>query len=270
MKETLFLLKDEKDANQLYLFLLAANYHGQVLKNNHQVKIVSSKKETETLIVELIYPFIIDLFVPRIAKKILKQSYYYEDGEIEQIIPYVLSVSPLSKSLHSRLNFSLYERLTYLLHNQYLASIIDMTELYETLFEKEESWIEIVGYGIEEWQVELSFQEKMNDMRQYVLHRKSKYSAITIYLNDHVTFFDEDGRLIEEAELRQFQKNVITSPFEEYEHSFLVSTLLSMAPRKIDVYASNEHLHTLYWLLNIFQEKMRLHSDKQFPYKIAE
>lgn len=35
-----------------------------------------------------------------------------------------------------------------------------MEHLYLTLFQNEDAWLEIVGYGIEEWQFELNFQEK--------------------------------------------------------------------------------------------------------------
>lgn len=267
MKDTLFLFRDEKDANQFYLFVLSSNIDGQVIINGNEVKLSFEEKKTQARLIELIYPFIIDLFVPRISKQILREKFYYHDDEIDQIVPFILSICSVSKMLHSNLTFSLYEQLVYYWYEN--QTVINMEDLYKQLFEEEESWLEIVGYGIEEWQFELSFQEKMNEIRHYVFHKKSKIPNIIIYLSDHIAFFDANGQVIREETLNKYQtKNV--PRFDEYNHSFLVSTLLSIAPDRIEVYASNEHMHTLYWLLNIFQEKMTLYSEEQFPFKLVK
>ncbi|MGM8215566.1 sporulation protein YtxC [Bacillaceae bacterium W0354] len=270
MKETLFLFKDEKDANQFYLYVLAKKFNGQVSTSGREVILSTDRMIKQTKFIELIYPFIIDLFVPRIARQLLQQKYYYEADEIDQIVPFVLSICSVSKTLHSNLSFSLYERLIYYLYEHQLQATIDMDHLYDELFVKEESWQEIVGYGIEEWQFELSFQEKMYEMRQYVFQKEAQLPRIVIHLDDNISFYYEDGQIIREDVLKQYQNTSTAPPFEQYEHSFLVSTLLSIAPERIDVYASNDHMHTLYWLLNIFQEKMNLYPETQFPYKIAE
>ncbi|TFB24992.1 hypothetical protein E3U55_00965 [Filobacillus milosensis] len=270
MKETLFLFQDEKDANQFYLFVLASTFNGNVQINGSEVRISNYSMLKQTSLVDLIFPFIVNYYVPRISNYLLKNTYYYHDDEIEQIIPFVLSVSSISKELHTDLSFSLYERLIYYLYTHQTRGLVDMKHLYLSLFQNEEAWIEIVGYGIEEWQFELNFQDKMNDIREYVFKRKPKLPKVVVNIKEDIRFFDSHGQPIREEVLKHFRRVSGTTVIEEYDQSKLVSTLLSIAPQQIDVYASNEHIHNLYWMMSIFQERMKLFPLEQFPFKFVE
>ncbi|GEL76829.1 sporulation protein YtxC [Tenuibacillus multivorans] len=270
MKDTLFLFQNEQDANQFYLFVLASTFNGNAEINGNEVRISNFSAVKQTSMVDLIYPFVVNYYVPRISSYLLKNVYYYQEDEIEQIVPFVSSVTSISKELHSDLSFSLYERLIYYLYSHQTRGQINMKHLYLTLFQNEDSWIEIVGYGIEEWQFEMNFQEKMNDIRQYVMNRKPKLPQVIVYIQEGVRFYDSHGQPIREEVLKHFRKVSGPSVIDEYDQSKLISTILSISPEQIDVYASNDHLHTLYWMMNIFQERMKLYPVEQFPFKIVE
>lgn len=270
MKETLFLFQDEKDANQFYLFVLASTFNGDVRIKGSEVRLSGYNKLKQTSLVDLIFHFIVNFYVPRVSNYLLRNAYYYHEDEIEQIVPFVLSVSSISKELHTDLSFSLYERLIYYLYTHETRGVVDMEHLYLTLFQNEDAWLEIVGYGIEEWQFELNFQEQMNDIRHYVFKKKPKLPKVIVNIKDRIRFFDSHGQPIREEVLAHFRKVSGTSVIEEYDQTKLISTLMSIAPQQIDVYASNDHMHTLYWMMNIFQERIKLFPVEQFPYKIVE
>ncbi|RPF55405.1 sporulation protein YtxC [Aquisalibacillus elongatus] len=269
MKETLFLFQDEKDAN-LFYSSMSEVFDGTCDIKGSEVRLSHANMDKQSWLADFIFPFIVNYYVPRISSYLLKNTYYYHDDEIEQIIPFVLSVSSISKELHTDLSFSLYERLIYYLYTHQTRGLIDMKHLYLTLFQNEENWIEIVGYGIEEWQFELNFQEKMNDIREYVSKKKPKLPKVVINIKEAIRFYDSHGQPIREEVLKHFRKVSGTTTLEDYDQSKLISTLISIAPQQIDVYASNDHMHTLYWMMNIFQERVKLFPVEQFPFKLVE
>ncbi|WP_238378780.1 sporulation protein YtxC [Halalkalibacillus sediminis] len=256
----------EKEANQFYFYVLNTEFNGKVFLKGHSVQLRDFHVLKKTSLIDLIYPYILESYVPKISEKILMDTYYYQRDEVEQIIPFITSICETTKLLHSRLRFSLYERLIYFLYGYMQRSEVDMGRLYAELFEHEESWKEIVGYGIEEWLYELHFQEKMHELRQYLKNEPPAIDSVTVYLDGSAVFYDRNGQIIEPTHFNnQFRFNVL-----DHEYPEVLSSLLSIAPEEVNLYTANEQMHLVYFLLNVFQEKVKLFPIEQFPYKIKE
>lgn len=262
VKETAFLFRNEQEARQFYLYLLAANFKGQIRLDENFVWLSNFLFVKRTSLVDLIFPFILEAYVPKISQKILRDTYYFDDDEIEQIIPFVVSLSTAPKMLHSELNDSLYEKLVHFIYGQDDVTKVNMDYMYNELFLREDDWLEIVGFGIEEWQDELHFQDRMEQLRSFIDGQEPYYNHVTVYYKNEALLFDDHGKLI--------QDQLITSastPFQEImDQTKVIGKLLAIAPERVDVYASNDRIHEIYSVMNIFQERVYLYPINQFPY----
>ncbi|WP_188206382.1 sporulation protein YtxC [Alkalibacillus aidingensis] len=262
MKETSFLFRNDHEANQFNLYLITTE-HGGIANIDSRTITLPNYQFNRTSLIDFIYPFILDVYVPRIAQKILQEAYYFDQREVEQIIPYVISLSTTPKILHSEFKHSLYERLVQFIYHLEDLTEINMNEIYQQLFLLEDDWFEIVGYGIEEWKEEMLFQDRMHQLRTYIEDQEPFFSHVIVYYRNHPILFRQNGQII--------QDHIISSasiPFQEQmDQSKVISKLLAIAPEKVDVYASNGKVHEIYSLMNIFQERIRLYPIEQFPFQ---
>ncbi|GAA0456437.1 sporulation protein YtxC [Alkalibacillus silvisoli] len=262
MKETSLVFKNEYEAKQFYLYLMTVNFKGNVHAYENTVWLSNNLFVKRTSLVDLIFPYILDTYVPRISQKILREAYYFDDDEIEQIIPFVVSLSTAPKMLHSELNDSLYERLVHYIFNQENTTSLEMEHLYEQLFSQEGDWYEIVGFGIEEWQGELHFQDRMEQLRSFIDGQEPYYEHVIVYYKQDAILFEGNGKLIQDQILSS-----ATTPFQEImDQTKVIGKLLAIAPNRVDVYASNDRIHEIYSLMNIFQERVCLYPINQFPH----
>ena len=267
MKETSFLFRELKEAKQFYFFLLGRLQTDQLTMSNQTITIRTDSPDSPIELVELIYPFILEHYGTKISHFILEKHFYFEKEERDQIITYIVTLSSTPKFVHSQFQYSLYERLVQFLYEE-SDELISVDKMYQQLFIQDHNWVELVGFGIEEWKQELIYQEKMYELRSQLDIYASVYDKVIVLL-DHQqepVVMDKQARVIGDNSLLDGKYRFTQETEDMLKHAEVLRKLLLINPEKIIVYTTKNQTHNLYAIMNVFQEKVEIRSLENFPF----
>nr|WP_289036824.1 sporulation protein YtxC [uncultured Allobacillus sp.] len=267
MKETSFLFRELKEAKQFYFFLLGKLQTDQLTMSNQTITVQSDTTVSPVELVELIYPFVLEHYGTKISHFILEKQFYFEKEERDQIIPYIVTLSATPKFVHSQFQYSLYERLVQFLYEE-SNELISFDKMYQQLFLQDHNWVELVGFGIEEWKQELIYQEKMNELRGQLDIYANVHDKVIVVL-DHQqepVVMDKHARLISNDVLLESKYRFTQETEDMLKHAEVLRKLLLINPEKIIVYTDKNQTHNLYAIMNVFQEKVEIRSLGKFPF----
>jgi len=126
--------------------------------------------------------------------------------------------------------------------------------------------IHYVGLAIDEFKREEEHQAFINTVREYVIKKEPNIPLIHVLEGNPFRYYSESGRLLSKFELHALIKKeplyLIGLPQDEWN----LAPLVAMAPKAIKMYVGDSSDPQTQTVINVFQERVTVHSSSDFPY----
>jgi len=122
-----------------------------------------------------------------------------------------------------------------------------------------------VELSLDEYRMEQEYQMFIQTLREFLSDREPKIKQLHIlFMDDVITFFDEDFTEIRRAELSKMvdRKLLINHPI--YIDSSTIAPLLSIAPLRIFIYSEDPDQPIIRTISNIFEERIIIEKPLAF------
>lgn len=129
---------------------------------------------------------------------------------------------------------------------------------YEILFQ-------LIETAIDEYKMEQEYQSFIQTLRELLVKRESKLVCLHLLYQDQIfRFFNENFTELtpEEIKLLLDRKLIVHQPI--YIDSSIIVPLVSIAPKVIHLYSNDVDHNIIQSILNIFQERVKIFSRKEF------
>ncbi|WP_179298857.1 putative sporulation protein YtxC [Evansella halocellulosilytica] len=198
----------------------------------------------------------------------VKEGFYYEDPyEVEAIVDYAKQLF-LKENEHVPLNLSfrkwqhdIFELFYQFIHQSMLFSFDSFLRF--RLRKKKEELVEVVEKAIDEYKLEHEYQLMIAACRDYLRDHPPRIHTIHLLLDKTIDMYDHLGKKISENQLRKWCSNDLSFeaplPFSQW----IISPVVSIAPKKLIIYPNYEHDGIIQTLLTIFEERVEIRSDKR-------
>lgn len=124
--------------------------------------------------------------------------------------------------------------------------------------------------AIDEYKLEQEYQMFVETLRQQVSSRKSRLSCLHLVFNDSCIFYDEKGQRLKQEKLVQYIEEELLSQKDVYIDSNVMAPLLSIAPKKIHLYAKEQDHNMIVTIQNVFQERVQLYTLHEFEKNVKK
>ena len=132
-----------------------------------------------------------------------------------------------------------------------------------------EDLINYVGLAIDEFKREEEHQSFINTVREYVIKKEPNIPLIHVLEGNPFHYYSETGSLFSKLELHVLMKKeplyLIGLPQDEWN----LAPLVAMAPKEIKIYVDDSSNPKAQTIINVFQERVTLHSFRDFPYFLS-
>ncbi|WP_027964289.1 sporulation protein YtxC [Halalkalibacillus halophilus] len=247
MDKIVFLVKDQQQARALIPYI----HKHEVVRSGLYLYVNAGES---LQLINQIYQYVIQQWVPNQARKIFTDTYYYDQAEMEDLLPYVKEVISSAKQLHSSITETLYERVVY--YSRVLSSdgMLSLRKLEERLFDYWDAWPEIIGFAIESYQGEATFQATMDDARKFIQAQPFYYKEVHVFLENDYSIYNENGQKITEEELDRLPVPLTSYPTQ----STLLQDLIKLKPESVVIHTSESFSHELHAIWSIFEERTKI------------
>lgn len=216
----------------------------------------------------LIHVFIL-FRLPKLARNILKENYYYEnEDEINHIIPILQSImkNPLSYGTQTERKTvqQFYAILEENLKNESYISFPSYFEQREWEFYPD--LVDITGYAIDEWKREEDYQEYVHILRNYIKNKESKLNRLFITYDQDFQLYQDNGKHLSHQDLKTLLVNETLHFIDLFALDFQMSAIISIAPMEIHLFTNNPFDPKIVTLQNLYQENAFLYPIKKFPF----
>ncbi|MGV3463922.1 MAG: putative sporulation protein YtxC, partial [Heyndrickxia sp.] len=136
-----------------------------------------------------------------------------------------------------------------------------------TKFRLKEYYEQIIVYvelAIDEYKMEQEYQVFIQMLRDYLQSRDAKLEVVRIYFDQHSIFYNEQYQEITKNEISNLLDRRLLTNHPIYIDSVTIAPLLSIAPKKIYLYADSFDNGLIRTLKNIFEERIILVKKELF------
>jgi putative sporulation protein YtxC len=206
---------------------------------------------------------------------IIESMFYFTDEEEQQqILMIARSILEGDRNdLPSLVPF--FNRYAYI-YEAFANSLEEETNFYYDPFltfrlrDYGEMLIDCVEIAIDEYMLEQEYQNMIEDFRQYVQTKPSKYNEIYVVHDGTFSFYDQHFRKLAKDEvLFHLQEELIFEHSIELE-DMVISPLVSMVPNIVHVFSDQPDHGVVVTIQAIFQERMKLYPYHHYEKKRLE
>ncbi|WP_207767802.1 putative sporulation protein YtxC [Heyndrickxia camelliae] len=203
------------------------------------------------------------------VKEILREYFFYKEEEeqnniLEIVIEMFNGDRPELTSIIGGIDEEeMIRRAVFTLLEQYDTVSIDSLAKFR-LKEYYEQIIVYVELAIDEYKMEQEYQVFIQMLRDYLQNRDAKLEVVRIYFDQHSIFYDEQFQEITKNEISNLLDRRLLTNHPIYIDSVTIAPLLSIAPKKIYLYADSFDNGLIRTLQNIFEERILLENKDQF------
>lgn len=202
-------------------------------------------------------------------RTILAENFYYRDPhEQNEIMQIALSIIqgqkkdlPVQIDEQKDLEKIDQELWDVLKHNSSFSFDAFITFRLRFYLEKMNRLIEI---AIDEYKLEQDYQMYLQYLRDYLQKRKPLMKQLWVVDDGHFLFFDDKRRKLGKEELEIMMDRNLLFSHPIYVDSHTIAPLLSIAPERIHLYTDHPDAAIVKTLINIFEEKISIHTRKDF------
>lgn len=236
---------------------------------------IQESRYIDKVVIPVFMQYIINAKQDEWISAILKDKFYYEEREERNQILHMahsilkgkrkglidapskergkeLVLSSLQGWMHDTMSFSFgaYIRFRLRKYNEFLYRTAEM--------------------AIDEYKLEQEYQMFVETLRQQVSIRKSRLSCLHLVFNDSCIFYDEKGRRLKQEKLVQYIEEELLSQKDLYIDPNVMAPLLSIAPKKIHLYAKEQDHNMIVTIQNVFQERVQLYALHEFEKNVTK
>jgi len=231
--------------------------------------LINFPQNTNECIKQILIPVLIHFIISQKEHKwirsILHTSFYYEEDEIQQILPIAQSLlRGRRKSVPNQKRIRKSKHLLFKALVNYLQNSVRFNfESFVTfrLREYYKQLLYVSEIAIDEYKLENEYQNFIENLRQQVLKKECVIPYVHIVYNGKFVVYDELMMPISYETLKGFGESI--SDFEYLDRE-LIAPLTALAPQKIYLYTTTVDLAIIVTLQNIFQERVSIHTLQEF------
>ncbi|GGM26791.1 hypothetical protein GCM10011351_10710 [Paraliobacillus quinghaiensis] len=202
---------------------------------------------------------------------IIRYTYYYEDEiEIEQIRENAMALLLGDELNNFDIQNDLQDTIIEWLRMHTNGDTIDYETYVDSTDLLAESLLsELIGMAIDDMKQEEHYQNFVHTIRGYIANSTSKYKAIHVIQGENFTFYQDDGHMFSEQELKEeIQINPVYIVGLD-ENELNLTPLLAMVPDFIYIYGDSPPDAKTISIMNIFEERATFKPLNQFPFALV-
>lgn len=238
-------------------------------KYKTQSILINFPQNTNECIKQFLIPVLIHFIISqkeyKWVRSILHTSFYYEEDEIQQILPIAQSLlRGKRKSIPNQKRIRKSKHLLYAALVNYLQKSVRFNfESFVTfrLREYYKQLLYVSEIAIDEYKLENEYQNFIENLRQQIIKKESVIPYVHVVYNGKFVVYDEYMMPISYETLKGFGQSI--SDFEYLDRE-LIAPLTALAPQKIYLYTTTVDLAIIVTLQNIFQERVSIHTLQEF------
>lgn len=259
-------LLDYKIKTQFENILIAFNKENLItISGNH------SEEQLKAFLVPILTEFIYKIKEDKWLLAIISNFFYFDDyEEQQQILSIAHSISdgeikniPEVHSIltrHKLIEKTLYQFLKVPISFSFESFVKFRLKPYHDLL------FQFVALAIDEYKFEQEYQSFIQTLRELLDNRKAKLSCLHLLHQGYLfRFYNEKFQEIGEDEMRQLLDRKLFQGQQIFIDSAVIAPLVSIAPTQINLYTNDADHNLIQTILNLFQERVKLFSIKEFP-----
>jgi putative sporulation protein YtxC len=269
------IFQNKEDVKKLY-----AKLKSQILfcdeillfEERHTLKINVSllDEHFQRQVVEVFYEFILKTKRDEWIRNILAEIFYYQDiDEQQHIMDIIYSImdgenEELADLIEEKIEeCKVKEAVGDLLQDTNIAFSFDAFVKFR-LKSFREKLLKYVEISIDEYKMEQEYQVFIQTLREFLYNREDKIYELHLVYDEDPRFFNMEFTEIKRAELSRMIDRKLLSNHPVYVDSVTIAPLLSLAPRKINLYTENPEAPLIRTIKNIFEERVSILPLKTF------
>lgn len=124
--------------------------------------------------------------------------------------------------------------------------------------------LQYVEVSIDEYKLEQEYQNFIQNLRDYISDRVSKFQHVNILHSEQFLLFSEHFSEMKRDELVKYIDRKLIQNHPMYIDSSVLAPLVSMNPSSINLYTNQVDHGMVQTIRNIFQERVQIYSKKEF------
>lgn len=233
------------------------------------IKKCTSKNENDEAIIKSMVDVFIEYRLNKMIREVIEKKYYYSNHEeIERILSIAFGIVT-GKDYTILLRGKDPKGLLYTLFKSNIED--SATVHYDSIINFRlnvfrENLVHFVGLAIDEFKREEEHQTFINMVREYVTNKQSTYPTIYVVQGPSFSFYKPNGEKFSKVELKELMKQEPLYIVGLDENEWNLAPLIAMAPNNIHIYGDLPSEPKTLTVINIFEEKVKFKSYKQFPF----
>ena len=128
----------------------------------------------------------------------------------------------------------------------------------------QDEFVSLVGIAIDEYKLEQDYQEFIFLLRGLLEVRRPLLEEVHLVYKDEFFFYNQHFQLISKRNLANAIDRKLMAENPMFVDSNTIAPLVSMAPRKIFIYAEDEEIRIIRTLKKIFEERIIIAHPNSF------
>jgi putative sporulation protein YtxC len=227
-------------------------------------------EEIRSQITNVFYEFIIHTKRDEWLRRIITEQFFYHDiDEQQQILEIIYSIMDgENKELMDLIEdpieeLTIREAIQDLLQDTNIAFSFDAFVKFR-LKGFREQLLKYVEISIDEYKMEQEYQMFIHMLREFLYGQKEKIHQLYLVYKDEPVFYNEDFQEIKKSELAKMIDRKLLFNHPVYVDSVTIAPLLSIAPKKVNLFAKNPDEPLIRTIKNIFEERIIVHPIELF------
>jgi putative sporulation protein YtxC len=272
------IFQNKEDVNRLYSKLKEQILFCEeilLLEERQTIKINVGllDEQFKSAITEVFFEFIYITKRDDWLRQILAQQFFYDDPEEqEHILGIIYSIiegenEELVSFTEDAIDGTMIRKaIRDLLQDSNIAFSFEAFVRFR-LREFQEKLLNIVEISLDEYKMEQEYQVFIQTLREFLHGRQEKIAQLHLVYEDEPCFYNEKFEEMKRSEITRMIDRKLLSNHPVYVDSVTIAPLLSMAPRQIYLYTSNEEELVVRTIKNIFEERVILKPLEHFKHQ---
>ncbi len=226
-------------------------------------------------VIELLFSFFSSYHLERKVREIIQNRYFFQDeDEVEHIAEMAMLMWEGEVVYHGAndLPQQLRERVSHLFREIVTEQIpFSFQSLWNFRMRAiQDDFVTLVGIAIDEYKLEQDYQEFIFLLRGLLEVRRPLLEEVHLVYNDEFFFYNQHFQLITKRNLANAIDRKLMAENPMFIDSHTIAPLVSMAPRKIFIYAEDEEIRIIRTLKKIFEERIIIAHPNSFAERVKE
>lgn len=220
-------------------------------------------------LIEFLYSFFSSYHLEKKIREIIQNRYLFQDeDEIEHIAEMAMLMWEGEVIYHGANDLP--EKLRNRVSNLFREIVSEQVPFsFQSLWSFrmraiQDEFVSLVGIAIDEYKLEQDYQEFIFLLRGLLEVRRPLLEEVHLVYKDEFFFYNQHFQLISKRNLANAIDRKLMAENPMFVDSNTIAPLVSMAPRKIFIYAEDEEIRIIRTLKKIFEERIIIAHPNRF------